>query len=323
MRAPGQPRGVSGEGMLNALNPQRQAARRADAIIISVPKSGRTWLRVLIQTYRSGGRMEGFSLSAQADHELPPPTVYFTHERWDHRTTPSLKEVVLRAHLLPVELLWQKPVILLVRDPRDVMVSLYFEETRRRRKFLEASWRQRQPLVRTVDWLFMHLTQRSPFAGSMGDFLRHPVTGIRPIVRLMNDWLWQFSRLPRFRLVRYEDLHRSGLAAFRDVLLFLGAREINDEVLARVWAFGSYENMRRLEATGMFDERLQPADQADPESFKVRRGKVGGYVDYLSPGDIAWLNQEIGRLDPRFGYGHGNNPTPRRSGRGGGQDEDL
>jgi hypothetical protein len=40
----------------------------------------------------------------------------------------------------------------------------------------------------------------------------------------------------------------------------------------------------------------------DPESFKVRRGKVGGYREYLSAGDQQFSAAAMKELDPRFGY---------------------
>jgi hypothetical protein len=48
---------------------------------------------------------------------------------------------------------------------------------------------------------------------------------------------------------------------------------------------------------------FQPADPNDPETFKVRKGKVGGYVDYLGEEEIALLGRKIrDELDPEFGY---------------------
>jgi len=38
---------------------------------------------------------------------------------------------------------------------------------------------------------------------------------------------------------------------------------------------------------------LMPRDKNDPESFKTRRGKVGGYVDYLTPQDIEFLDAKM------------------------------
>ncbi|TIP61683.1 MAG: hypothetical protein E5X55_36270 [Mesorhizobium sp.] len=42
---------------------------------------------------------------------------------------------------------------------------------------------------------------------------------------------------------------------------------------------------------------MQPRDPDDPESFKVRKGKVGGYLDYLSTDDVAFCDDVLARLD--------------------------
>jgi hypothetical protein len=47
---------------------------------------------------------------------------------------------------------------------------------------------------------------------------------------------------------------------------------------------------------------LHPGDVRDPESFKVRRGKVGGYREYLSAEDQQFAEAALTKLDPRFGY---------------------
>jgi hypothetical protein len=47
---------------------------------------------------------------------------------------------------------------------------------------------------------------------------------------------------------------------------------------------------------------LRAGDVRDPESFKVRRGKVGGYEEYLSPKDQEYAKRALRRLDDRFGY---------------------
>jgi len=61
--------------------------------------------------------------------------------------------------------------------------------------------------------------------------------------------------------------------------------------------------MQKLEAAGAFDSKiLHPGDVRDPESFKVRRGKVGGYREYLSVEDQQYAANALAELDPRFGY---------------------
>ena len=61
--------------------------------------------------------------------------------------------------------------------------------------------------------------------------------------------------------------------------------------------------MKNLEQAQAFDaSELSAAETDDPESFKVRRGKIGGYSDYLNDDDIDYLNAELVRLHSRFGY---------------------
>ena len=48
---------------------------------------------------------------------------------------------------------------------------------------------------------------------------------------------------------------------------------------------------------------LKRRDAGDPESFKVRRGKVGGYRDYFSPQQVEELETLVNdNLSPVFGY---------------------
>ena len=69
-------------------------------------------------------------------------------------------------------------------------------------------------------------------------------------------------------------------------------------------SFGSFDNLRALESKGFFRQgglRLRNPD--DPESFKVRRAKVGGYRDYFTAEQAAELERLVAeRLSPAFGY---------------------
>jgi hypothetical protein len=61
--------------------------------------------------------------------------------------------------------------------------------------------------------------------------------------------------------------------------------------------------MQEMEAAGAFDSKiLRAGDIRDPESFKVRRGKVGGFREYLSDDDQKYAADAMKKLDRRFGY---------------------
>jgi hypothetical protein len=72
---------------------------------------------------------------------------------------------------------------------------------------------------------------------------------------------------------------------------------LDRETAATVASDRSFERMRAAEASGELGERfgeiLRPGDPTDPESFKVRRGWVGGYPEYLSRGDLAYCEEVL------------------------------
>jgi len=87
------------------------------------------------------------------------------------------------------------------------------------------------------------------------------------------------------------------------VLAALGETEPQVRHFENALGFSSFGNMRKMEASLEYDRQLlQPGDVNDPESYKVRRGKMRGYVDYLEPSDIAYADKAMSVLDPRFGY---------------------
>lgn len=96
-----------------------------------------------------------------------------------------------------------------------------------------------------------------------------------------------------FAFTRYEDMHRDAGGALALVLEFMGAR-VPAAAMATAVEYCRFENLRRVEADGRFPgEALQPANADDPESFKLRKGKVGNFDEYLSPADVAYIDDAI------------------------------
>lgn len=168
-----------------------------------------------------------------------------------------------------------KKVIFLARDPRDIMVSAYFEMTRR--KGLNF------PDIST--------------------FIRDEVYGIDKLIAYMNIWAENRHVPADFLLVRYEDMQADTCLQLRRVLEFIGLPNISDEIVHKAVEFARFERMKKLETSMVVNtSELLPGDLNDPESFKVRRGKVGGYKDYLDHNDIEYLNERIRRnLSDYFG----------------------
>jgi len=256
---------------LKARQPTRRVLQwwdhwRTDVYVVSYPKCGRTWLRFMMgkaldEQYRLGAANP---MAIGSMHHMHPsiPRIRLTHEL-AHRTDASEPKQRYR----------DKVVVLLVRDPRDVVVSMYFEATKR----------------------------RDLFSGDLSAFVRSPVGGLDAIIRYYNAWAEARDIPRRFCTVSYEDLHREPVTAIAGVFETLRV-PVEHSVLEQAVAQGSFDKMRELERRDAFgDARLRPANKADPESFKTRKGQIGGYREYLKGDDLEYVEERIASsLSPYF-----------------------
>jgi hypothetical protein len=139
---------------------------------------------------------------------------------------------------------------------------------------------------------------------SLFDFVVHERLGIPAIIAYLNRWHSQMGRLEHCLLLKYEDLRAEPEPQFRRVMDFIGEDLSCAEIAAAV-EFASFDNMKRREAENFFNtDRLQPGRADSPDSFKVRRGKVGGYHDYFTAEEVARIDALVEqRLNPSFNYG--------------------
>jgi len=262
------------------LSSRRPALSEGDMFVVSIPKSGRTWIRTFLCAYFCKLREREFTLQPERYGDPEIPRVIYSHDLFEHRTKGNLWDKIRGKYLIPGKELRRAPVVLLARDPRDTFVSLYLQITRR-------DPGTREEFSKT----------------SMSELLRDKLFGIGSIVATMNDWLEEFSRCSDFFLLRYESLRAEPAEQFRALLARLGQAAPDMSIFQTALEFSEFENMRKLEAAGAFDSKiLRARDVADPESFKVRRGKVGGYKDYLAAEDRRYAAGVLARLDRRFGY---------------------
>lgn len=249
-----------------------------DALVVSIPKSGRTWLRTFLCAYFCEKIGEPFNLHPESYGKGIPKVIY-THDLFEQRTKADLWDKLRGKYLIPERERRRRPILLLARDPRDAFVSLFVQLTRRTRE--------------TPD----ELKTKSAAA-----LLHDRNFGIISMVEVMNEWFAEWSRRPNFLLVRYEDL-RECSDGFRSVLYSLGEKQIDETAFQKAEEFAAFGNMQKLESTGAFSSKiLRAGDTADPESFKVRRGKIGGFADYLLPNEQRFAAEALTQLDPRFGY---------------------
>lgn len=249
-----------------------------DAFVVSIPKSGRTWLRTFLCAYYCEKLGKPFTLEPETYSGVP--RIIYTHDLFEQRTKADRWGKLRGKYLIPQRERERLPVVLLARDPRDAFVSLHAQLTRRTKETPDELKRK-----------------------SLSELLRDPAHGIESMVQVMNSWLVEWSPRPDFLLLRYEDLRGDPKPGFDSLLQLLGETEINQKAFEKALQFSEFDQMRALEARGVFDSKiLRAGDTTDPESYKVRRGKIGAFTGDLSSADRAYAAIALERLDSRFGY---------------------
>ena len=154
-----------------------------DAIVVSIPKSGRTWVRAFLCAYYCKRAGKPFTLEPDKYAMPDMPRIVYSHDLFEQRTKADLWDKVRGKYLVPASELRRAKIILLARDPRDAFVSHYVQ------------------LVRRSADTPNELKQKT-----LSELLRDEAFGIRAIVDTMNRWLKEFGRRKNFLLVTYEAL---------------------------------------------------------------------------------------------------------------------
>jgi PAS domain S-box-containing protein len=221
-----------------------------DAIVLSIPKSGRTWLRAFVCAYFC--KRYGFEMTLEPERYGHPaiPRIIYSHDTFEQRTKAErLWDRVRGKYLIPGAELRRARVILLARDPRDAFVSLFVQTTRR-----------------------VHENPDELKQKTASELLRDPAFGIRSIVDVMNGWLAELGARSNFTLFRYETLREDPAHGFREVLAALGETSPHDDAFAHALAFSDFGNMKKLEQQGAFESKiLRAGDVRDPSRSSPAR----------------------------------------------------
>jgi hypothetical protein len=229
-----------------------------DTFLVSYPKSGNTWVRFLLANLIYPNESVGFAninrllpapgvLSKRFLSKLPRPRILKSHEPFDVRF---------------------RKVIYLVRDPRDVAISEYHFDLKKR--YIAADMTLEQFL--------------KPFiageTSSYGSWWEHAASWIGP--RYGN---------PAFLLVRYEDLLADPVGETAKIAEFLGIQADEGRLKTAVER-SSADRMRKLEKQDA-DKWTGTKNTIQDIPF-VRTAKSGGWKDSL-PRDaveqieVAWF----------------------------------
>ena len=252
-----------------------------DAYVVGYPKVGNTWFQImlrmaLVRYYRLDDEWLSRIIYPQVTGGEPPPAPV-PHIELTHDMT-SFPEGEYRQVQHDHRRYRGKPVVLLIREPKDALVSLYMH--------------------------YVHRDEATPWEGTADEMVHDAEFGLAKYLQFYRAW-YRHRRWPSgLYLVRYEEMKADTAGVFRAAAEFLGMTGISEAVIDECVAFGSFDNMRRMEeenALGL--PALARSPRGTPGSYKVRRGEVGGYRDYLSSEAIAYIDRRVRRELPAvYGY---------------------
>lgn len=216
-----------------------------DTFLVSYPKSGNTWVRFLLANLIYPNETVSF---ANINRLLPAPGVL---SKRFLKTLPRPR--ILKSHE-PFDVRFRK-VIYLVRDPRDVALSEYYFDLKKR--YIESDL--------TLDkFIKLFLAGET---SSYGSWWEHA-----------SSWVGPRYGNPAFLLARYEDLLADPISETAKIAEFLGIKADQERLSAAVER-SSADRMRKLEQ--------QDADQwtgtknTRKEIPFVRAAKSGGWKENL------------------------------------------
>jgi len=266
-------------------------AHKASFLIIGHPKSGNTWLKVMI------------SRLYQLRYDLPESKLINTDEF--ARKIPEIPRLAATNGCYSYEsevgkllnagvadnALRHKPVLFLARNPIDIAVSWYHQFTKRQS-------RAKQELI---NHSIEHPVDRRTV--EMWEFVRHSDIGLPFLIDYQNTWARNIAALEHGLLVKYEELRAEPVSTLQKIIQHMG-EDFSEEEIRQAVAWGSFDNLQKLETSGTFKQGgMKLVNANDPSSFKVRRGKVGGYREDFAPQQVAALEALVrASILPELGY---------------------
>lgn len=249
----------------------------ADVAFVSFPKSGRTFVRVMLaRLFQRQFGIDERELLRFATLERAPrevPRILFTHDG-DAMRRPSEIRIARNAYQ-------GRKVVVLARHPGDIVVSRYHHLK-----------------YRSLDPARQRLASQP-----LEEFIWTEQGGIPSIVHFLNQWARLAKERSDILIVRYEDFLKAPDKVLHELAEFVGLdskpADIEDAV-----EFARFDNLKQREREGYFTSgRLGSRRAGNEGSYKVRSGKSGGYRAQLSEQEQAGVDSYVhDHLDPVFGY---------------------
>jgi len=252
---------------------KRQAAARGltvypdDTFLVSFPRSGNTWSRFLVCNLMNPDDPVDF---AQLESRIPE--IYDVTDR-KLRTFPRPRIIKSHECFDPR----YKKIIYIVRDPRDVLISYYEFQLKRRVISDDCSLED-----------FVPRFMESEIEPKIGTWRDHVVS-----------WTATRGGQKNFLLLRYEDMLADTQKVSTKIASFLDL-DSNPERIARAVALSTADRMRKLEK----EQSRQWKETKNTRQDKpfVRKAASGGWRSILPERCVAQIESAWGEVMRSVGY---------------------
>lgn len=240
-----------------------------DIFICSYPKSGNTWAKFLLANLRYPDENITF-----ANLEKKIPAIYYYKCRPEKADRPRL----IKSHEA-FEPRYPR-VIYLVRDPRDVVVSLYHYAIKR--KIIDESY----GIERYANEFLTGNVNREYF-GSWGEHV--------------GSWLGARRDDADFLVLRYEDMLQDTPQALHRMAQFIGLKSTPEQINNAVDS-SAFDKLQTIEATQSKNPLIGGALLGRKDLRFIRRGQAGAWQDELPAGNAERIREKWGQLMQTFNY---------------------
>lgn len=205
----------------------------SDIHIISFPKAGRTWLRMLIGVYlnkKFNLDIDSKNLSLiQKFNNFSEQIPKFSVTHWADPQFKYYKDVKI-----PTFFLRNKPLIFLIRDPFDVSKSFYHQFYSRGAKL--KAWNESKFSEKLEEFIF----------GDFGGF-KSVIQYHKSIKSLQNNYKGKIL------IIKYEDLKINPKNKLCELLNFINI-EIDENIVLKAVNFSTKDNLSILEKSGLLND---------------------------------------------------------------------
>jgi len=161
---------------------------------VSFPKSGRTWVKTILEEYvRELYGIQEFQYEKYAPWLRTGVYRNIPRMVWVH---PHCQQVQMTETYDLMDRLRQQRVVVITRNPADVVVTYYYRMRKR-------------------------MQDKRSLSLSLAEFIRHEELGIHRIVDFTNAWATANDRFQHFLLLRFEDVCELPIHEMKRFLLFL------------------------------------------------------------------------------------------------------